>query len=218
MKRCMDVFCAFALLLLLLPALLLCAIIILLDSRGPVLFRQVRMGRHFRPFHVLKLRTMRHRGDGPPYTLGDDARITFAGRWMRTSKVDELPQLWNVLRGDMSLVGPRPVVPQLAEEFRDEYGRLLAVRPGLTDPATLKYRDECELLAAAPDPLHHFKRVVMPDKLHISAQYLKEATVWSDLGLMARTAQALLPCPSRNLVGQSAPVLTIMPRPADGKS
>lgn len=195
MKRCLDVLCAFCLLLLAFPALVLCAVLIRLDSKGPILFRQTRMGRHFRPFQIIKLRTMAHRVPGAAYTLGADPRITPAGRWMRKYKLDELPQLWNVLCGEMSMVGPRPVIPELTHEFRSHYERLLAVRPGLTDPAALKYHRETELLAAVPDPLRHFKTVVTPDKVHLSAAYLDRATVWSDLILMACTARVLVPLP-----------------------
>ncbi len=108
MKRCLDVFCALCLLLFALPALLFCALIIKLDSKGPILFRQVRMGHRFCPFCMLKLRTMEHRSQGPLYTLGADPRVTTVGRWMRRYKLDELPQLWNVLRGEMSIVGASP--------------------------------------------------------------------------------------------------------------
>lgn len=193
MRRCLDVCCAFPLLLLVLPVLLACAILIKLTSRGPVLFRQVRTGRHFHPFRVLKLRTMAHRGQGLPFTLGADPRITPAGRWMRKYKLDELPQLWNVLCGEMSMVGPRPVVPQITAEFRAEYEQLLSVRPGLTDPAALKYRNETELLERAPNPHQHFLAVVTPDKLRLSAAYIRERTLWSDLRIMAHTAAVFLP-------------------------
>ncbi|HVZ84141.1 MAG TPA: sugar transferase [Terracidiphilus sp.] len=192
MKRGFDLLCAFCLLLPVLPVLALCAVLIKLDSPGPVLFRQMRMGRHFRTFQMLKLRTMAHRSRGSAYTLGADPRITPVGRWMRRYKLDELPQLWNVLRGEMSMVGPRPVVPQLTQEFYREYERLLAVRPGITDPAALKYHAETDLLAAAPDPLHHFKTVVTPDKLRLSSAYIHRATLWTDLGLVLRTAYVLL--------------------------
>ncbi len=199
MKRCLDLVCACSLLLLALPVLLVCALIIKLDSKGPILFRQVRMGRNSRPFRMLKLRTMIHCVRGRSYTLGADPRITPAGQWMRRHKLDELPQLWNVLCGEMSMVGPRPVIPELTREFRRDYQRLLAVRPGLTDPAALKYYRESELLAVMHDPMHHFKAVVTPDKLRLSATYLEYATVWSDLAIMAQTAQALLPHPRRGL-------------------
>jgi lipopolysaccharide/colanic/teichoic acid biosynthesis glycosyltransferase len=197
MKRCLDLLCACSLLLFALPVLLVCALIIKLDSKGPMLFCQIRMGRNFRPFQMLKLRTMTHQARGRCYTLGPDPRITPVGRWLRRYKLDELPQLWNVLRGDMSMVGPRPVIPELTREFRRQYQRLLAVRPGLTDPAALKYRNETELLAVMPDPLHHFKAVVTPDKLRLSAAYLEYATVWTDLAVIVKTAHVLLPSARR---------------------
>jgi lipopolysaccharide/colanic/teichoic acid biosynthesis glycosyltransferase len=193
LKRILDIVLAGFLLIVSLPVLAAAAIGIKLDSPGPVFFRQPRMGRRFRLFALFKLRTMRVCGGGPAFTLGEDPRITRAGRWLRWSKVDELPQLWNVLRGEMSLVGPRPVIPELTLEFRAQYERLLAVRPGLTDPATLKYCREVELLARVPDPLRYFKTVVTPDKLRISAAYIERATVWSDLQVIAGTALALLP-------------------------
>jgi len=192
-KRSVDITLAGLLLTAALPFLAITAILIKLDSEGPVLFSQARMGRGFRRFRLLKLRTMRHRAAGSVYTLGEDERITRAGQWLRRFKLDELPQLWNVLRGEMSLVGPRPVIPELTMEFRGRYKQLLKVRPGLTDPATLKYCHETEILALVPDSLRYFKTVVTPDKLRISQRYLRRATVWSDLGVMAQTALALLP-------------------------
>jgi len=187
----MDVISAAILLALSLPVLAVSALVIKLDSDGPVLFRQVRMGRRFRTFQLFKLRTMNLWGEGPAYTLGADPRITRAGRWLRRYKLDELPQLWNVLRGDMSLVGPRPVIPELALEFASAYEVLLTVRPGLTDPASLKYRSEAEILEAAPDAMHYFKTVVTPDKIRISKDYLKRANAWSDFVIVIRTAVAL---------------------------
>jgi lipopolysaccharide/colanic/teichoic acid biosynthesis glycosyltransferase len=149
------------------------------------------MGRRFRSFQLFKLRTMCVSNEGPAYTLGEDVRITRSGRWLRRLKFDELPQLLNVLRGEMSLVGPRPVIPELTMEFRSDYAQLLTVRPGLTDPATVKYCRETELLARVQDPLHYFKTVVTPDKVRISQWYLERATFWSDLGVLARTVFAL---------------------------
>ncbi len=192
-KRSVDVTLAIFLLTVTFPILALAAIVIKLDSEGPAIFRQIRMGRGFRRFELYKLRTMLTQSDGPAYTLGTDHRITRSGRWLRRSKIDELPQLWNVLRGDMSLVGPRPVIPELTLEFKHAYNRLLAVRPGLTDPATLKYCRESEILAMVPDPLMYFKTVVTPDKLRISQAYMRCATMRSDLGLMVKTAVFMLP-------------------------
>jgi lipopolysaccharide/colanic/teichoic acid biosynthesis glycosyltransferase len=193
LKRSVDVVLAGFLFAVTLPVLAIAAIVIKLDSEGPVIFHQARMGRGFRRFQLLKLRTMRFCGEGSAYTLGADSRITRVGHWLRWLKFDELPQLWNVLRGDMSIVGPRPVIPELTMEFRWEYERLLQVRPGLTDPATIKYCREAELLALIPEPLRYFKTVVTPDKLHISLDYLAKATVWSDFGVMVATALALYP-------------------------
>ena len=206
LKRCFDFTCALFLLILASPTFLLCAILIKLDSKGPVLFRQLRMGRDFHPFALLKLRTMEDHSKGTAVTLGPDPRITHIGRWLRKYKLDELPQLWNVMRGDMSLVGPRPVILALTSEFRRDYERLLTVRPGLTDPATLKYYRECEILAVSPDPLLYFKTVVTPDKLVISATYLEHATFWSDLRLLARTAKVILPHISKVQVIGAAPI------------
>jgi lipopolysaccharide/colanic/teichoic acid biosynthesis glycosyltransferase len=190
-KRMIDVISAFLLLTLSLPLLAIAAIFIKLDSDGPVLFRQARMGRRFRGFQLYKLRTMNFGGEGTAYTLGADPRITRTGRWLRRFKIDELPQLWNVLRGDMSMVGPRPVIPQLAFQFDRDYERLLAVRPGLTDPASLKYCRETEILQAAADADSYFKTVVIPDKIRISQSYLERASLWSDLVIAIQTVLVL---------------------------
>jgi lipopolysaccharide/colanic/teichoic acid biosynthesis glycosyltransferase len=191
LKRSVDIVLAGLLFAVTLPLLVIAAIVIKLDSHGPVIFHQARMGRGFRRFQLLKLRTMQICGEGSAYTLGADVRITRSGRWLRWLKFDELPQLWNVLRGDMSIVGPRPVIPELTMEFRWEYERLLKVRPGLTDPAAIKYCREAELLAQVPEPLRYFKTVVTPDKLRISMNYLARADVMSDFGVMVETAVAL---------------------------
>jgi lipopolysaccharide/colanic/teichoic acid biosynthesis glycosyltransferase len=193
LKRSVDVSLAGFLLIASLPLLAAAAIIIKLNSQGPVFFRQVRMGRKFRRFQILKLRTMNTCNFGPTYTHALDPRITAVGRWLRWLKLDELPQLWNVLRGDMSLVGPRPVVPELTFEFLEAYAPLLEVRPGLTDPATVKYCREDEFLALVGDKFRFYKTVLIPDKLRISAAYLEHANAWSDLGVLARTALALVP-------------------------
>lgn len=191
-KRTVDFTLAGLLLLSVLPLLAFVAVLIKFDSRGPVFFRQARMGRGFKLFHVFKLRTMRLEKTGSIYTLGADPRITPVGRWLRRVKIDELPQLWNVVRGEMSLVGPRPVVPELALEYKRDYQRLLAVRPGLTDPATLKYCCETEILAKVREPLRYFKRVVIPDKIRISGAYLEEANFFKDLSVMAKTMFTVL--------------------------
>ncbi len=187
-KRVLDVCTSVFLLFLALPSLVIAAVIIRLTSEGPILFRQVRMGRGFKPFEILKLRTMEYRAPGLPYTLGADPRITPVGRFLRRSKLDEVPQLWNVLRGDMSLVGPRPVLPELTEEFRGHYAQLLTVRPGLTDPASLKYSQEAKMLGGMSDPMGIFKSVVTPDKIAISLKYLERSNLLTDGLTLVMTA------------------------------
>jgi lipopolysaccharide/colanic/teichoic acid biosynthesis glycosyltransferase len=136
------------------------------------------------------------------------------GWWLRRLKIDELPQLWNVMRGDMSLVGSRPVIPALAVEFEADYVRLLAARPGLTDPATLKYRRETELMSLVPDPLVYFKTVIMPDKLRLSLAYLECSTFRSDVGMLMRTAVALMPSVGSMLAGRwgTEAILAVAPQ------
>lgn len=204
LKRSLDITLAGFLLTVTLPFLAIAALLIELESGEPPIFRQVRMGRGFKRFRLLKLRSMRSECAGSAYTLGEDPRITRVGRWLRRLKIDELPQLWNVVRGDMSLVGPRPVIPELTREFEWSYEQLLAVRPGLTDPATVKYCREAEILALVPDPLDYFKTVVIPDKLRISRAYVKRATLWSDLVVLMHTAIVLLPSALRAQSGQQA--------------
>jgi len=216
-KRALDISLAGFLLMAVLPLLAVAAIAIKLDTEGPVLFSQARMGRGFKRFKILKLRTMRAGSQHSMYTVSEDPRITRAGRWLRWLKVDELPQLWNVLRGEMSLVGPRPVVPELAEEFEPAYTFLLKARPGLTDPATLKYCREDEFLALVADHLRYYKTVLMPDKLRISTAYLERATAWSDLRVLAKTALVLFPSHWRSPflpVWTSAPIWTSAPSSA----
>jgi lipopolysaccharide/colanic/teichoic acid biosynthesis glycosyltransferase len=186
-KRLVDIAISLALLVVASPVLALAALIILVTSPGPVLFRQARMGRGYRPFEILKLRTMAHAAAGLPYTLGPDPRITPFGKWLRRTKFDELPQLWNVLWGEMSLVGPRPVLPELTYEFRESYAFLLRARPGLTDPASLKYSQESRLLAQADDAMRFFKTVVTPDKIRISFEYMSRANLWTDTVTLAMT-------------------------------
>jgi lipopolysaccharide/colanic/teichoic acid biosynthesis glycosyltransferase len=197
LKRSIDIVVAGWMLMACFPVLLLCALLLKLDSRGPALFRQVRMGRDFTPFKLLKLRTMREGEPGAAITVGFDPRITRMGRWLRRWKLDELPQLWNVLRGEMSLVGPRPVIPELTREFAADYRHLLRVRPGLTDPATVRYCYEAEMLARVAEPLDYFKKVITPEKLRLSRLYLCHATPAKDFAVMAKTVLALLsPAPT----------------------
>ena len=192
-KRLFDIAVSLLALLLLALPMLAIAAWIRLDSPGPVFFRQQRVGRHGVPFAIHKFRTMRADAQGLPLTVGDDARITRAGRWLRRTRLDELPQLLNVLAGHMSLVGPRPEVPRYVALYppalRD---RALAVRPGITDPASLEHLDEAALLAAAADPEREYVERILPRKVAQAAAYAERATLASDVAVLARTARALL--------------------------
>ncbi|HEX6361322.1 MAG TPA: sugar transferase [Albitalea sp.] len=194
-KRLFDLVLAGLGLLVLAPLLIAIAAWIKLDSPGPVFFRQERVGRFGVPFRIHKFRTMTHapaRG-GPQITVGADARITRAGAWLRRAKLDELPQLIDVLLGRMSLVGPRPEVPRYVAiypaELRD---KVLSVRPGITDFASIQFRDESALLARAADPEREYTEVVMPAKLRLAAEYVDRATLATDLRLIGRTLKALV--------------------------
>jgi lipopolysaccharide/colanic/teichoic acid biosynthesis glycosyltransferase len=188
-KRIFDLLASAVGLLVASPLLALAALAVRLDSPGPVLFVQQRVGRNFRPFGIYKFRTMVADADrrGGPITFGADPRVTRVGRWLRRSKIDELPQLVNVLLGHMSLVGPRPEVPKYVDMFRDDYTYVLSVRPGLTDPASMKYRDEAEQLAASPDPGREYAERILPDKIALARQYIAGATFAGDVGILLKT-------------------------------
>lgn len=172
------------------PLLALLATIVWLDSGRPVLFRHRRVGLGGNTFELLKFRTMVVYHGGPPLTRRGEARITRAGRVLRRWKLDELPQLVNVLRGEMSLVGPRPEVPQFVNPEDPLWRRVLAVRPGITDPASLEFRNEEELLAAAEDVERYYRDVILPRKLMLSARYLESRTFFSDVKILFQTVTA----------------------------
>ncbi len=193
-KRVFDLAMAALGLLLTAPLLALIALAIKCDTAGPALFRQERVGRGGRTFRIHKFRTMLSDPviRGPLLTVGDDVRITRVGRFLRRSKLDELPQLFDVLAGTMSLVGPRPELPQYVALYplalRD---KVLAVRPGITDPASLTFADESALLARATDPEREYVEVILPRKLRAAADYAEHATLATDLVVIARTLRML---------------------------
>lgn len=192
LKRFFDLVTAGLALLLLAPLLLAVAVIVKLDSPGPVFFRQERVGRHGVPFRIHKFRTMRHEAPGLPLTVGADARITRSGRWLRRTRIDELPQLIDVLAGSMSLVGPRPEVPRYVALYPPALReRALAVRPGITDPASLEFIDEAEQLARAADPEREYVEVILPRKVQRAAEYAERATLATDLAVLLRTLRVL---------------------------
>jgi lipopolysaccharide/colanic/teichoic acid biosynthesis glycosyltransferase len=179
---------AFLGLLLLSPFMAAIAALIKLDSRGPVFFRQERIGQAHRTFFIYKFRTMVE--DAPKkggcLTADRDPRITRAGRMLRRTKIDELPQLINVFRGEMTLVGPRPEVPRYVNLFRNDYDEILRVRPGITDLASLKYRDEAPLLAVA-DPERVYLEAILPDKIALAKEYVYQSSFFFDLTVILKT-------------------------------
>jgi len=194
-KRLFDLLGASLALLLLSPLMLAIAAAIKLDSRGPVFFRQQRVGRHGVLFRIHKFRTMVADAPqrGPALTVGADARITRVGRWLRRTRLDELPQFIDVLAGHMSLVGPRPEVPQYVACYPAALReRALSVRPGITDPSSLLYLDESEQLARAADPEREYIEVILPRKLQCAADYAAQANLRSDFGVLLRTLRLLI--------------------------
>jgi lipopolysaccharide/colanic/teichoic acid biosynthesis glycosyltransferase len=194
-KRAFDLLGASLALLLLAPLMLAIAVAIKLDSRGPVFFRQQRVGRHGALFRIHKFRSMVADAParGPALTIGADARITRIGRGLRRTRLDELPQLLDVLAGHMSLVGPRPELPQYVARYPAALReRALSVRPGITDPSSLQYLDEGELLARAADPEREYIEVILPRKLQCAADYAAQANLRSDFGVLLRTLRLLI--------------------------
>ena len=188
LKRLFDMVAASIGLLLLAPLLLALAVWIKCDSAGPVFFLQERVGLHGKLFRIIKFRSMRQNNSGPQITVGADARITRSGRFIRAYKLDELPQLINVLLGDMSLVGPRPEVPRYVALYpADVREEVLSVRPGMTDLASVQYRSESDLLAASSDPERTYTTVILPAKLALYQQYVRQRSLWLDVRIICVT-------------------------------
>jgi lipopolysaccharide/colanic/teichoic acid biosynthesis glycosyltransferase len=187
-KRIFDLFFVILGLIALSPVLLLIAIWIKLDSRGTIFFRQTRVGQHGKLFEIIKFRTMSMNNDGLKLTIGQDYRITRAGYFLRKYKLDELPQLFNVLKGDMSLVGPRPEVPEYVAYYPDEIKHIvLSVPVGITDNASIEFKDESELLATSHQPEVDYIQKILPIKLAYHQQYVNERSLLLDLQLIFKT-------------------------------
>jgi lipopolysaccharide/colanic/teichoic acid biosynthesis glycosyltransferase len=190
LKRAFDVVTSLAGLVLLSPVFAIFALAIRLESPGPAFFLQERIGYRGRPFRIIKFRTMRRNApaEGPQITVGADPRITRVGSLLRRSKLDELPQLVNVLKGEMSLVGPRPEVPAFMERYPPEQKAvILSVRPGITDFAAIEFSEEAEILARATDPEAAYVNEVMPRKFVLYKRYVEERSMCVDLKLIGRT-------------------------------
>lgn len=189
MKRIFDIIASGFGLIVLSPLFLILAIWIKLDSQGPVFYRQVRVGRFNKDFRIFKFRSMRVGADkGSLVTIGGrDPRVTRSGYWIRKFKLDELPQLINVFVGDMSLVGPRPEVRHYVDYWTPEQMLVLDVRPGITDPASIKFRNENELMEQAEDPEKYYIEVIMQEKIKLYLEYVENHSFWGDIGLIFKT-------------------------------
>ena len=194
MKRFFDIFASGLGLLILSPLFIVVAIWIKLDSKGPVFYKQLRVGRHNKDFYIYKFRSMRVGADsGSLVTIGErDPRVTRSGYFIRKFKIDELPQLFNVLIGDMSLVGPRPEVRHYVDYWTEEQMRVLDVRPGITDPASIKYRNENELMEKAENPEEYYINVIMQEKIKLYLEYVDNASFWYDIKLIFKTFLVIL--------------------------
>lgn len=194
MKRLFDIVASGLGLLVLSPLFVVLAVWIKLDSKGPVFYRQVRVGRYNRDFRIFKFRSMRVGADkGSLVTIGGrDPRVTRSGFWIRKFKLDELPQLINVFVGDMSLVGPRPEVRHYVDFWTEEQRHVLDVRPGITDPASIKFRNENELMEQAEDPEKYYIEVIMQEKIKLYLEYVNNHSFLGDIGLIFKTFWAIV--------------------------
>lgn len=194
MKRLFDIIASFCGLILLSPLFLGVAIWIKIDSKGPVFFRQVRVGRNNKDFRIFKFRSMNIGSDsGSQVTIGSsDSRVTRAGYWIRRYKIDELPQLINVFLGEMSLVGPRPEVRHYVNYWTPVQMHVLDVRPGITDPASIKFHNESELLENVEDPESYYIQVIMQEKISLYLEYVKNASFFYDIKLIIKTFNVIL--------------------------
>ena len=193
LKRIFDTILSLFGLVILLPFMLIIAIFIKLDSKGPVFFKQVRVTKNGREFKIFKYRTMRVGSDKySQITVGKDNRITKVGAFLRKYKLDEIPQLINVLIGDMSLVGPRPEVPKYVALYTDEQKEILKVRAGITDYASIEFSDENDLLASEEDPEKAYIEKVMPKKIELNKKYLSEISILTDIKIILLTIKKIL--------------------------
>jgi lipopolysaccharide/colanic/teichoic acid biosynthesis glycosyltransferase len=196
LKRAFDVGAAVAGLLVATPVLVATAVLVKLSSSGPVFFAQQRVGRNGRHFRIFKFRSMRVDQPGALVTASSDPRVTSVGRVLRRTKLDELPQLFNVLRGDLSLVGPRPEVPRYVALYSESDRLFLqSVRPGITDPATIRFRNEEQILASSADPERTYVEEVLPSKVRLYREYLERASFLSDIRVLSETLQVVV-CPA----------------------
>jgi len=193
LKRFIDIILSFIALLLLFPFFILFAILIKIDSKGPVFYCQSRVGKNNRDFKLWKLRSMRKSNTNQSLiTIGNDERITKAGRFLRAYKLDELPQLFNIIIGDMSIVGPRPEVRKYVEEYIGDQLRVLSVRPGLTDYASLEYFNESEILEKFENPEKAYIDIIMPAKIELNLKYIDDKNPGKDFAIILKTVGRII--------------------------
>jgi lipopolysaccharide/colanic/teichoic acid biosynthesis glycosyltransferase len=188
-KRIFDFLLSLFGIIILSPIFIIVSIAIKLDSKGSILFLQKRVGRYGKEFNIYKFRTMVTDAEklGKQITVGKDNRITKVGAFLRKFKIDELPQLFNVLKGDMSLVGPRPEVPKYVALYNEEQRKVLDIRPGITDMASLRYKDENDILGKVDNPEEYYINVIMKDKLNLNLEYIEKSNVFFDIYLILKT-------------------------------
>ena len=193
LKRLFDIVASFCGIVILFPLIVIVSILIKLTSKGPVLFKQVRVTKNGRLFKIYKFRTMRENSEGnKQITVGNDSRITGIGHILRKTKLDELPQLFNVLKGEMSLVGPRPEVPKYVELYTEEQREVLKVLAGITDYASIYFSNESELLGEAENPEEFYIKKIMPYKIELNKKYIKEIGIVTDIKLIILTILKIL--------------------------
>jgi lipopolysaccharide/colanic/teichoic acid biosynthesis glycosyltransferase len=193
LKRLFDIVASFCGIVILFPLIVIVSILIKLTSKGPVLFKQVRVTKNGRLFKIYKFRTMRENSEGnKQITVGNDSRITGIGHVLRKTKLDELPQLFNVLKGEMSLVGPRPEVPKYVELYTEEQREILKVSAGITDYASIYFSNESELLGEAENPEEFYIKKIMPYKIELNKKYIKEIGIVTDIKLIILTILKIL--------------------------
>lgn len=193
-KRLLDILFSSIAVFCLSPLFYLIIIFVRLDSTGPVFFKQKRTGQDFKPFRLIKFRSMSiRRNEGhKEFDPGDTDRVTRMGSFLRKTKLDELPELFNVLNGNMSIVGPRPEVEKYVQAYPEDFKMILRIRPGLSDYASIKYRDEGEILASQPDPEAHYLNVILPDKIRLARLYAEDVSFSTDLRIIGDTLRSIV--------------------------
>ncbi len=192
MKRAVDIIFSLIWIIILSPIYMILSLIIKIYSEGPILFKQKRIGLHGRPFYIYKFRTMHINSSiDLKITPEDDNRITQIGKYLRKYKLDELPQLLNVIKGDMSLVGPRPEVPEYLSYYSDDFNRILNVKPGITDLASIKYRNESQLLANRENVAEYYINTILPDKMRMNFEYINKRSLYFDFLIIIKTIKSI---------------------------